>query len=78
MLLNLSGVDDDFSLDVPMDCSDAAGKSYVRWVRAITGDNAIELPRRNACKLPPDTDFLRLPVDSETVNQLPFTHVPSK
>jgi hypothetical protein len=61
VVLNLSGVDDDFSLDVPMDCRDTAGKPYVRWVRAITGDNAIDLPRRTACELPADTDFLRLP-----------------
>jgi hypothetical protein len=78
MVLNLSGVDDDFSLDVPIDCSDAAGKPYVRWVRVSTGDNAIDLPRRNACQLPAETDFLRLPADSVPVNQLPRGLVPSK
>ncbi len=78
VVLNLSGVDDDFSLDVPMDCSDATNKSYIRWVRAITGDNAIDLPRRDSCKLPADTDFLRLPIDSNPVNQLPPPRVPSK
>jgi len=78
VVLNLSGVEDDFSLDVPMDCTDSANKPYVRWVRAITGDNAVDLPRRNACKLSPDTDFLYLPGDTGAVNQLPPIHVPSK
>jgi hypothetical protein len=78
VVLNLSGVEDDFSLDVPLDCTDTANKPYVRWVRAITGDNAVDLPRRNACKLPADTDFLYLPMDSGSVNQSPLIHVPSK
>jgi hypothetical protein len=78
VVLNLSGVDDDFTLDVPMDCQEAGGKPYVRWVRAITGDNIIDLPRHNACELPADTDFLRLPADGATVNQFPQVLVPSK
>jgi hypothetical protein len=78
VVLNLSGVDDDFSVDVPLDCSDAAGKLYVRWVRPVTGDNTIDLPRRNGCQLPADTDFLRLPTDNDTVNHLPPILVPSK
>ncbi len=78
LVLNLSGVDDDFSLDVPLDCQDTGSKSYVRWVRAITGDNVIDLPRHNSCELPAETDFLRLPADSATVNQFPSILVPAK
>lgn len=78
VVLNLSGVDDDFTLDVPMNCRDAAGARYVRWVRAITGDNLVDVPVRSACQLPAETDFLRLPADSGTVNQLPRILVPSK
>jgi hypothetical protein len=78
VVLNLSGVDDDFTVDVPMNCQDTAGKPYTRWVRAITGDNVIDLPRHNACELPADTDFLRLPADNHTVNQLPGILVPAK
>ncbi len=78
VVLNLSGVDDDFTLDVPLDCQDTTGKPYVRWLRAITGDNVIDLPRHNVCELPADTDFLRLPADNRTVNQLPGILVPAK
>jgi len=78
LVLQLSGVDDDFTLDVPLDCQDAGGKPYTRWARAITGDNVIDLPRHNACELPAETDFLRLPADSATVNQFPPILVPAK
>ena len=63
LLLTLSGVDNDFSLDVPLDCQDSTGKAYVRWVRATTGNIPVELPRRHTCQLPAITDFLRLPTD---------------
>jgi hypothetical protein len=56
--LEVSGVDDTFSADVPLRCKSKAGVEQVHWVRIETGDNATPAP---GCKLPSRLDFLYFP-----------------
>jgi aminopeptidase N len=61
--LEMSGVDPDFTADVPLVCSGRNGKAQTRWVRSSTGSN-IEDSRHGepvACRLPSATDFLYVP-----------------
>ncbi len=61
MTLELSGVDEDFTADVPLRCSSKDGKEGVRWVRASSGSNDLELPAGSrGCRLPSHSDFLYL------------------
>ena len=59
--LQLSGVDEDFSVDVPLHCHSSAGKDSVQWVRATSGSNPLDLPPRTACELPRQSEFLYVP-----------------
>ena len=56
--LNLSGVDNDFTADVPLQCKSKDGKETVRWVRASEGDNSLDA---TGCELPPASAFLYSP-----------------
>ena len=59
VVLTMSGVDSNFSLDVPLQCQTTGGKLTNVWVRAIEGDNSIELPPgAKNCALPPPNEFL--------------------
>ena len=59
--LNLSGVDDDFTADVALECTSKAGQR-VQWVRASSGSNDVELPpSTTACRLPSSNEFLYSP-----------------
>jgi aminopeptidase N len=59
--LTLSGVDQDFIVDVPLQCKRANGTQFVRWVSANSGDNFYDLPPgARTCELPAATDFLYL------------------
>ncbi len=54
----LSGVDDDFMVEIPLHCR--GGTVY--WVRAGAGTNTFELPiGKSSCELPSSRDFLYLP-----------------
>lgn len=59
--LQLSGVDEDFSVDVPLRCHSSAGKERIQWVRATSGSNPLDLPTGTACELPPLSQFLYVP-----------------
>lgn len=59
--LTVSDVEDDFIADVPLDCTSAAGKQQVRWVRASSGSNDIEVPASQTCRLPSPSEFLYSP-----------------
>ena len=57
--LDVSGVDDDFVADVPLICPSKNGDGQIRWVRASSGSNPLDLPTRSAtCSLPSTNDFL--------------------
>jgi hypothetical protein len=60
--LNLSGVDEDFTADIALECTSKSGKQRIGWVRASSGTNDVESPAGNgSCKLPSSTDFLYSP-----------------
>lgn len=60
--LKVSAVDDDFTADVPLQCTDKNGKEQMVWVRASSGSNTVQVPRgMSACKLPAPTAFLYSP-----------------
>ncbi|HEX3682399.1 MAG TPA: M1 family aminopeptidase [Bryobacteraceae bacterium] len=59
--LELSGVEDDFSVDVPLHCRASAGKERVQWVRATSGSNPLDLSPNTVCALPPQNEFLYVP-----------------
>jgi hypothetical protein len=59
--LDVSGVNDDFSADVPLHCQSAQIDEQVHWVRAVAGSNAVHLPRAAACSLPATDEFLYQP-----------------
>ncbi len=53
--LDVSGVDSDFMVDVPLHCKGVP----VHWVRAGAGSNSFQLPpNASSCELPPQRDFL--------------------
>lgn len=58
--LEVSGVDDDFSFDLPLHCR-AGGKEQVRWVRAAAGSNPLEPSTGKNCELPSASEFLYAP-----------------
>ena len=60
--LDVSGVDDDFSADVPLHCESSAGKEQIEWVRAVTGENVVTPHvRGGSCHLPAMSEFLYRP-----------------
>lgn len=60
--VEVSGVDDDFTADVPLACVSSAGKNVVNWARVDSGSNPVELKAGVvSCRLPAPDDFLFLP-----------------
>ncbi len=55
--LNLGQVDDDFAADVPLPCN-TNGRKQLRWVRASSGTNTLELRPQETCELPSSTELL--------------------
>ncbi len=53
--LVLSEVDEDFAVNVPLDCQVADGKRVRRWIHAVSGRNAVS---SRACQLPSHSSFL--------------------
>ncbi|MBV9295276.1 MAG: hypothetical protein JO145_06845 [Acidobacteriaceae bacterium] len=56
--LDLSGVDEDFTADVPLTCKSKEGRQQTRWVRVSNGSNTVEA---NGCELPSSHAFLYYP-----------------
>jgi hypothetical protein len=54
--LVLSDVDEDFAVNVPLDCQLADGKRVIRWIHAVNGSNVVSFSR--ACHLPSHSTFL--------------------
>jgi hypothetical protein len=57
-VLEVSGVADDFSADIPLLCRLRSGAQTTRWTRAISGRNPIRFARGETCGLPNPTEFL--------------------
>jgi hypothetical protein len=63
-VLTMSGVDNDFSVDVPLHCQTPVGSRAMFWVRASLGDNPLDLPRGlKNCALPLPNEFLYSSID---------------
>lgn len=58
--LDLSGVEEDFTADIPITCTSQNGKPLTRWVRASAGSNSLSASFRT-CELPDPADFLYAP-----------------
>jgi len=58
--LEMSGVDPDFTGDVPLVCTGPGGKQETRWIRASTGSTVADLGQHEpvACHLPSPDSFL--------------------
>lgn len=57
--LEMSGVPDDFSADIPLTCGASGGRGTVRWVRANPGTTLLPgAEKRRNCSLPPSDQFL--------------------
>lgn len=62
LTLNVSGVDENFTSDVPLPCVSASGKETMHWVRVTSGPNAIDLTGGvSRCQLPSTSKFLYIP-----------------
>lgn len=59
--LHLSGVDEDFSVDVPLHCRSRGGQDTIKWVRATSGSNPLDLSPGVSCTLPSPDEFLYAP-----------------
>ena len=58
-LLTMSGVDNDFSADIPLLCQKPSHPPVTFWMRASLGDNPIDLPGGlKTCTLPSPYEFL--------------------
>ncbi len=55
----VSGIDDDFTADVPVQCQTQSGREQLRWVRFSSGSNPVD-PHgvAGACELPASSDYL--------------------
>jgi Peptidase family M1 domain len=60
--LQVSGVENDFLAEIPLRCNGTP--TY--WVKAGSGDNTFELPKRaSSCRLPSRYDFLYIPTQKD-------------
>lgn len=59
--LVMSGVDNEFTVDVPLACRSQSGNSETDWVHAETGDNQLNLAPGETCRLPAASEFLYSP-----------------
>ncbi len=53
-----TGVDDDFTADVPMRCRTKGEADQIRWLRVSSGSNSLDFPAGVTCKLPAPNEFL--------------------
>lgn len=57
--LEISDVDDEFTVDVPVSCKSRTGGKRTLWVRGTTGTNTLKVaPDTSACELPAENSFL--------------------
>jgi hypothetical protein len=57
--LKISGVDDGFSLDLPLSCVGPNGTALVVWMHAGSGDNSLDVADgAHSCQLPKPTEYL--------------------
>ncbi|MBV9500300.1 MAG: hypothetical protein JO138_13085 [Acidobacteriaceae bacterium] len=57
--LEISNVDEDFTVDVPISCISQSGRRRTQWIRGIAGSNPVKLtPDTKSCELPPENSFL--------------------
>ncbi len=57
--VDLSGVDEDFSADLPLICKTKNGVEQERWMRLVTGSNSVSSPQgESSCRLPMPDNFL--------------------
>jgi len=59
--ITASGVDDDFTADLPLHCHAKGSPGQIRWVRISSGTNSLEFPAGTACELPSPNEFLYIP-----------------
>ncbi len=57
--LEISNVDEDFTIDIPLSCASRSGRKRTRWVRGTAGSNPVKLqPDTKSCELPSENAFL--------------------
>jgi hypothetical protein len=57
--LEISDVDRDFTVDVPVSCKSRTGGKRTLWVRGTTGTNELKvIPDTSICELPAESSFL--------------------
>ncbi|MBV9268672.1 MAG: hypothetical protein JO061_21065 [Acidobacteriaceae bacterium] len=57
--LEVSGVDEAFTADLPLRCKSKAGAEVTRWLRIVSGSNPIPASRETgACQLPLPSEYL--------------------
>jgi aminopeptidase N len=60
--IDVSGVDEDFTVDVPLRCATKEGRHETRRVRVTSGNTPMSIPASiSACQLPSTTEFLYTP-----------------
>jgi aminopeptidase N len=59
--VTVSGVDDDFTMDLPLRCGSKQSGGKVHWTRVDSGTTSLDLPPGNSCQLPAPNQFLYLP-----------------
>ncbi len=60
--LEISGVEEGFTADVPLRCKSKGGGEQVHWIRVSSGSNGVELPSGSgSCELPSPEEYLYSP-----------------
>jgi aminopeptidase N len=60
--VEVSGVDEDFTADIPLHCRTRTAAEQVRWVRVSSGTNSLDFPAGTTCELPRKSEFLYIPL----------------
>lgn len=59
--LEVSGVTDDFTAEIPLSCHSRTGAQQSFWVHAVSGSNTVRIPEGlSSCQLPPSNAYLYL------------------
>lgn len=62
LTVDASGINDDFTADLPMACVSSSRKKIVHWIQISSGSNPVDLSSGIAqCRLPAPEDFLFVP-----------------
>lgn len=58
--VRVSGVDDEFTAELPLHCKSPDGSAKTHWMPIVSGDNPVgRLNGLSGCELPSETEFLR-------------------